>query len=214
VSAVGPLDPLKLGPAGAQEGHRTVALAEGSTGGTRVAGCDHRPTATTGPAAAATTGSDGGSLKQVVLRDLLADALSAVAGLGGHGDATGAADESGVELVDVSGGVVERTGHVGPDRLARRRSLDTASGRGASPHAALLCTFTVTSHCSAPALTGLPMAGVLATPATVLTQRHPVRVVALALVGLVVAMLALLAGEGDSDSDISASHWSKSLRRC
>src|SRR5450759_5327733 len=80
--------------------------------------------------------------------------------------------------------------------------------------AALLCTFTVTGHSSAPALTGLPVAGVLLAPAAVLTQGHPVGVVALALVGLVVAMLTLLAGEGDSDSNVSASHDQKSLRRC
>jgi hypothetical protein len=57
------------------------------------------------------------------------------------------------------------------------------------------------------------MTGVLATPAAVLAQLDPIRVVALALVRLVVAMLALLAGEGDSDSDISAGHDEKSLRR-
>jgi hypothetical protein len=50
------------------------------------------------------------------------------------------------------------------------------------------------------------VAGVLATPTAVLAQADPVRVVALALVCLVVAMLALLAGEGDSDSDVSAGH--------
>jgi hypothetical protein len=71
---------------------------------------------------------------------------------------------------------------------------------------ALLCTFAVTSHSSAPALTGLPMAGVLATPTAVLAQAHPVGVVALALVRLVVAMLALLAGEGDRNSYVSAGH--------
>jgi hypothetical protein len=50
------------------------------------------------------------------------------------------------------------------------------------------------------------MAGVLAAVAAVLAQRDPVWVVALALIRLVVAMLALLAREGDSDSDVSASH--------
>jgi hypothetical protein len=57
------------------------------------------------------------------------------------------------------------------------------------------------------------MAGVLATPATVLAQLDPIRVVALALIRLVVAMLALLAREGDSNSDVSAGHDEKSLRR-
>jgi hypothetical protein len=50
------------------------------------------------------------------------------------------------------------------------------------------------------------MAGVPTTPATVLAQSDPVGVVALGLVCLVVAMLALLAGEGDSNSNVSASH--------
>jgi hypothetical protein len=39
-----------------------------------------------------------------------------------------------------------------------------------------------------------------------LAQGDPIGVVALALVGLVVAMLALLAREGDSDSNVSAGH--------
>jgi hypothetical protein len=50
------------------------------------------------------------------------------------------------------------------------------------------------------------MAGVLATPAAVLAQGDAIGVIALALVGLVVAMLAVLASEGDSDSYVSASH--------
>jgi hypothetical protein len=56
------------------------------------------------------------------------------------------------------------------------------------------------------------MTGVLATPAAVLAQRDAIGVVALALIRLVVAMLALLAGEGDSDSHVSAGHDQKSLR--
>jgi hypothetical protein len=50
------------------------------------------------------------------------------------------------------------------------------------------------------------MAGVLATPAAVLAQPDAIGVVALALIGLVVAVLALLAGEGDSDPNVSAGH--------
>jgi hypothetical protein len=42
--------------------------------------------------------------------------------------------------------------------------------------------------------------------AAVLAQGDAIRVVALALVRLVVAMFALLAREGDSDSDVSAGH--------
>jgi hypothetical protein len=74
------------------------------------------------------------------------------------------------------------------------------------PGAALPSALAVTGHSSAPALASLPVAGVPTAPATVLAQAHPVGIVALALVGLVVAMLALLAGEGDSNSNISASH--------
>jgi hypothetical protein len=51
------------------------------------------------------------------------------------------------------------------------------------------------------------MTGVPATPPTVFAQGDPVGVIALALVRLVVAALALLAGEGHSDPDVSASHW-------
>jgi hypothetical protein len=50
------------------------------------------------------------------------------------------------------------------------------------------------------------MAGVPAAKTTVLAQGDPIRVVALALVGLVVAVLALLAREGDSNSNVSAGH--------
>jgi hypothetical protein len=57
------------------------------------------------------------------------------------------------------------------------------------------------------------MAGVLATPAAVLAQGDAIGIVALALVGLVVATLAVLASERDSDSYVSASHVRKSLRR-
>src|SRR3954449_2740619 len=43
-------------------------------------------------------------------------------------------------------------------------------------------------------------------PLAVLAQRDAIGVVALALVRLVVAPLALLAGEGDSDAHVSAGH--------
>src|SRR3954470_23907138 len=43
-------------------------------------------------------------------------------------------------------------------------------------------------------------------PLAVLAQGDAVRVVALGLVGLVVPALALLAGEGDGDPDVSAGH--------
>jgi hypothetical protein len=57
------------------------------------------------------------------------------------------------------------------------------------------------------------MSPVAATPAAVFAQLDPLRVVALALVGLVVPALALLAGEGDSDPDISAGHLDLPVRR-
>src|SRR3954453_23436195 len=47
-------------------------------------------------------------------------------------------------------------------------------------------------------------------PLAVLAQGDAVRVVALGLLGLVVPALALLAGEGDGDPDISAGHGSSS----
>jgi peptidoglycan-N-acetylglucosamine deacetylase len=50
------------------------------------------------------------------------------------------------------------------------------------------------------------MAGVLATPAAVLAQPDAIGVVALALIRLVIAVLALLAGEGDSNPNVSAGH--------
>src|SRR5215212_9205344 len=50
------------------------------------------------------------------------------------------------------------------------------------------------------------MRGMPAAPLAVLAQGDAIRVVALGLVGLVVPALALLAGEGHSDPDVSAGH--------
>src|SRR3954470_1267112 len=55
-------------------------------------------------------------------------------------------------------------------------------------------------------LPGLPMARVAAAPLAVFAQRDALGIVALGLVGLVVAPLALLAGEGDTDAHVSAGH--------
>src|SRR3954470_17365942 len=55
-------------------------------------------------------------------------------------------------------------------------------------------------------LAGLFVAGVRATPLAVFAQRDPLGIVALGLVGLVVAPLAFLACEGDADAHVSASH--------
>src|SRR6201989_325916 len=57
-----------------------------------------------------------------------------------------------------------------------------------------------------PRLARLPVARVRPAPLAVLAQRDAIGVVALALVRLVVAPLALLAGEGDCDADVSAGH--------
>src|SRR4051794_24885050 len=55
-------------------------------------------------------------------------------------------------------------------------------------------------------LAGLFVAGVRATPLAVFAQRDPLGIVALGLVGLVVAPLAFLAREGDADAHVSAGH--------
>ncbi len=120
--------------------------------------------------------------------------------LGGH--AVGAADDCRLELVGVGRGMVERA----RDIRARRRAGRTFAGARGTPFATLLCTFAVTSHGCAPALASLPMAGVLSTPTAVLAQPDAIGVVALALIRLVVTVLALLAGEGDSNPNVSAGH--------
>src|SRR3954453_22683360 len=55
-------------------------------------------------------------------------------------------------------------------------------------------------------LAGLAMARMPPAPLAVLAQGDAVRVVALGLLGLVVPALALLAGEGSGDPDVSAGH--------
>jgi hypothetical protein len=52
------------------------------------------------------------------------------------------------------------------------------------------------------------MSGVALTPPAVLAQLQAFGIVALALVGLVVAALALLAGKSGSDPNVSTGHWS------
>src|SRR3954449_1833415 len=56
------------------------------------------------------------------------------------------------------------------------------------------------------------MPGMPPAPLAVLAQRDAIRVVALGLVGLIVPALALLAGEGHSDPDVSAGHGETALR--
>ena len=60
---------------------------------------------------------------------------------------------------------------------------------------------------TSPRSAGLLVRGVPAAPVAVLAQLEPVGSVAARLVALVVASLALLAGERHSDSDFSAGHW-------
>src|SRR5215218_6623017 len=60
-----------------------------------------------------------------------------------------------------------------------------------------------TTSCS---LAGLAVPGVPPAPLAVLAKRDAIRVVALGLIRLVVPALALLAGEGHSDPDVSAGH--------
>src|SRR3954471_10629386 len=72
------------------------------------------------------------------------------------------------------------------------------------PGLAVACALSVAGH--GLGLPGLPVAGVTAAPLAVLAQRDPLGIVALGLVGLVVAALALLAGEGDTDAHVSTGH--------
>jgi hypothetical protein len=115
--------------------------------------------------------------------------------------ALGAADQRGLELVDFTRGVLELAGYVGAPRLRRRRA-----GMLRAPRLALLGSLSITGHGDRCALARLPMAGVLTAPLAVLAQGDAIRIVALGLVRLVVAPLALLAGEGDSDTHVSAGH--------
>ena len=132
------------------------------------------------------------------LRD---DASSAsLFGIGGH--AVGAGDERGLELVDLARGVLELAGQVahgcgscgarGPRFWARR---------------ALRCLARCRSRATADLrASGSPGGWCAAAPPAVLAQRDAIGVVALGLVRLVVAPLALLASEGDSDAHVSAGH--------
>src|ERR1700750_2794526 len=61
-------------------------------------------------------------------------------------------------------------------------------------------------------LARLAMPGMPPAPLAVLAQGDAIRVIALGLLGLVVPALALLAGEGDGDPDISAGHGRRAPR--
>ena len=191
LAAIGPLHPLQLGPARLQEGDRaTEQRASGrgrSTGGLALG----RTTLTWGLA------ERGGRGLLALARELvLVDGeLAAVGHLAGE---LGAVRELEVELVDVTDV---------PDRLGDRGSrLEPAVGRRDRPAPGgdeVVCG-PWPRHASR--LARLPVAGVLTAPAAVFAQRDAIRVVALALIRLVVATLAVLAREGDRNSHVSAGH--------
>ena len=123
-------------------------------------------------------------------------------GVGVGGDAARAGDERRVDLLDLARGVLERLRHVLVHGLTRR-GAEAVLG----PRARLRCL----ARCRSRATTRLPLAGLAVArvppaPLAVLPQRDAVGVVALGLVGLVVPPLAVLAGEGDCDPDVSAGH--------
>ena|GEM_PF-6057265 len=206
LATIGPLYSVELGPAGAQEGQSAgvnglcrLANERRTLGRSAIAEC---LLGRLQPTAASTTPSP--ICRNELLARLRIKRAIAVLRLGLllEGNSTGATDESRVELVDIAG-MRKSSGKVGTNGPVPRWSSRTLAY---GPRASLPCALAVTSHGSAPALAGLPVAGVPAAPATVLAQAHPIGVVALALIRLVVAMLALLAGEGDSDPNVSASH--------
>ena len=67
--------------------------------------------------------------------------------VGGHRHAAGAGDERGVELVDLTRGVLERTGQIGAVDLGMRSRGRAPWG---TPLPALLGAFTVTGHSALP----------------------------------------------------------------
>ncbi len=87
--------------------------------------------------------------KRLVVPGTVAVAVLGLLGdlVGGHRHAAGAGDERGVELVDLTGGVLERAGQIGTVDLGMR-------GRGRAPWGtplpALLGAFTVTGHSALP----------------------------------------------------------------
>src|SRR3954469_13997400 len=126
-------------------------------------------------------------------RGSLGDRLALELGLVDVGGlAVGPGDDRGLDLVDLAD-VLELTRDVlAVDVLVLLLGL------------AILRSLAIACHDRG--LPGLPMARVAAAPLAVFAQRDALGIVALGLVGLVVAPLALLAGEGDSDAHVSAGH--------
>src|SRR3954471_5364485 len=227
LAAIRPLYALELRPRGAKEGGKARGHGSGRRGGP---GRGLGAGAPAPPDDAAARGGDLGvvllvevleivgvdlagrgrvGLERVLDELLVLDLVRALVGrhlvIGRRHVAparAGASDERGVELVRLAGGVLELAGDVRPMRLGPGRAGVLAS----AARLALLGSLTVTGHDGSPRLAGLPVARVRPAPLAVLAQRDAVGVVALALVRLVVAPLALLACEGDSDAHVSAGH--------
>jgi hypothetical protein len=211
MATVGPLYSLKLGPAGTKKGDRTsVDRLGGLVGDNRALGSGAIAERFLGGLRAASTTTSPPACRDTFGRWRIERRLTILMlWLLLNWNSARAADERGVELVDVSG-VRERSWKIRPNRPGlgwSRGALTCGPGhRIRRTWSALPCALAVTGHGSAPALASLPVAGVPTAPATVLAQAHPIGIVALGLVCLVVAVLALLAGEGDSDPNVSASH--------
>src|ERR1700729_3423396 len=91
---------------------------------------------------------------------------------------------------------------------ARGRDAGTRElARGRTAAAPLLGTFAVASHgYSGRASARFAVRGVAPAPAAVLAQLQPLRVIPLALIGLVIPALALFACESGSDPNVSTGH--------
>src|SRR6185436_6758539 len=128
--------------------------------------------------------------------------LAAAARILGDGLATGAGDDRRLGAILVRGAVLPVVGDVLALRLLEPRLLVLVR---LPARLAVFRPLAVACH-RVSGLPGLPVTGVAATPLAVLAQRDALGIVPLGLVGLIVAPLALLAGEGDTDAHISAGH--------
>ena len=217
--AVGPLDALQLRPAGDEEADHRAALALLRLGG----------------GLTALLGLLAASLALLLLAAPLPSADSVRGRLRGGADVgarrrrrrqvlgvrlvAGASAATGLrQRLEVGAALGQlRLGHVGRFRYlgsllgaAVRAARALRLARGALLARSPLCLPLrprLRHRYTSPRSAGLLMRGVAATPVAVLAQLEPVGSVATRLVGLVVASLALLAGERDGDSDFSAGHW-------
>ena len=111
--------------------------------------------------------------------------------------------------LDVRGSVLERTRRIFGPVVARGGYSRPCGSDLRWAHAAVLrCGVYGCEPLTDPArLARFAVRGVAPAPAAVLAQLHPLRIVPLALVRLIVPALALLAGEGCSDPDVSTGHF-------